>query len=159
MERRLGQVDLATGEVMEQGFVAYIAPKRINGFGQRWMAMAQDAAMLLAQSDLGADDMKVFFALVAKLDYENLLVLNQAEVARELGMQRQNVQRSMKRLLKMEVILEGPKIGLSRSYRFNPSFGWKGTARNHVKALSSHHRGRMEAAGITGVIKGGKQED
>lgn len=155
MERRLGQVDLETGEVMERGFVAYVAPKRTNGFGQRWMAMAQDAAMVLATSDLKADDMRMFFALVAKLDYENLLVLNQAEIAREIGMHRQHVQRSIKRLLALGVILEGPKVGLNRTYRFNPSFGWKGSARNHVKALSAH-RGRMDAAGITGVIDGGK---
>lgn len=156
MERRLGQVDLRTGEVLEEGFVAYVAPKRKNGFGQRWMAMAQDAAMMLAQSKLGADDFRVFMALVAKLDFENLLVLNQAELAREVGMQRQNVQRSLKRLLSMEVVLEGPKIGISRSYRLNPNFGWKGSARNHVTALQSHRIARMEAAGITGVIDGGR---
>ena len=32
-------------------------------------------------------------------------------------MQRQNVQRSIKRLMELGVILEGVKIGVSRSYR------------------------------------------
>ncbi|WP_198661951.1 MULTISPECIES: MarR family transcriptional regulator [Enterobacteriaceae] len=157
-QRRLGQIDMSTGEVLEDGFVAYIAPKRKNGFGTRWMAMAQDAAMMFAQSDLGADDFRVLMSLMAKLDFENLLVLNQAEMARELKMQRQNVQRSVKRLIGMGALLEGPRIGISRSYRFNPQFGWKGSARNHVIALDQERKRRMAAAGISGVIDGGTKE-
>ena len=157
-QRRLGQIDMSTGEVLEDGFVAYIAPKRKNGFGTRWMAMSQDAAMTFAQSDLGADDFRVLMSLMAKLDFENLLVLNQAEMARELKMQRQNVQRSVKRLIGMGALLEGPRIGISRSYRFNPQFGWKGSARNHVIALDQERKRRMAAAGISGVIDGGTKE-
>lgn len=157
-QRRLGQVDMSTGEVLEDGFVAYIAPKRKNGFGKEWMAMSQSAAMQLATSNLGADDFRVFMALVAKLDFENLLVLNQAEIAREIGMHRQHVQRSIKRLIGMGVLLEGPRIGVSRSYRLNPNFGWKGSARNHVIALDQERKRRMAAAGISGVIDGGTKE-
>ncbi|EIL6134483.1 MarR family transcriptional regulator [Salmonella enterica] len=120
--------------------------------------MAQDAAMMFAQSDLGADDFRVLMSLMAKLDFENLLVLNQAEMARELKMQRQNVQRSVKRLIGMGALLEGPRIGISRSYRFNPQFGWKGSARNHVIALDQERKRRMAAAGISGVIDGGTKE-
>ena len=53
-------------------------------------------------------------------------------------MQRQNVQRSIKRLMELGVILEGVKIGVSRSYRLNPSFGWKGSAKGHREALHEH---------------------
>ena len=47
-----------TGEVVE-GFVAYVVPKRKNGFQKGWMAMAQEAMMMLAQSNLTGNDMKV----------------------------------------------------------------------------------------------------
>lgn len=118
--------------------------------------MAQDATMVLAQNKkLGADDFRVFLGLVAHIDFENLLVLNQAELARELDMHRQHVQRSIKRLMATGAILEGPRIGVSRSYRFNPNFGWKGSAKNHVTALEQ----RMNAAGITGVVSGGQEPD
>ena len=53
-------------------------------------------------------------------------------------MQRQNVQRSIKRLMELGVILEGVKIGVSRSYRLNPSFGWKGSAKGHREVLHEH---------------------
>ena len=58
--------------------------------------------------------------------------------ARELDMHRQHVQRSIKRLIQLGIILEGVKIGISRSYRLNPSFGWKGSAKGHREALHEH---------------------
>jgi len=157
--RRLIQFDPETGEEMD-GFVAYLAPKRHNGFGQRWMAMAQDATRILALSeDLGREDYRVFLYLTSMIDFENLLVINQSQIAREMGRQYQNINRSIKRLVKMGVLIEGQRIGVSRSYRFNPEFGWKGAARNHVTALKDERERRMKAAGITGVIDGGGKPD
>ena len=69
------QIDHQTGEVVE-GFVAYVVPKRKNGFQKGWMAMAQDAMMMLAQSNLTGNDMKVMWAMLARLDYENLIQVN-----------------------------------------------------------------------------------
>ena len=141
---RVEQINSNTGELMHDSFLAVVFPKRRNGFGTRWLAMAQEALNLLARSDLGKDDFRVFFALVAQLDFENLLVINQSEIARDLGMQRQNVQRSIKRLMGLGAVLEGPKIGVSRSYRLNPSFGWKGSAKNHVIALDEERKKRAD---------------
>ena len=71
MNRHMQQIDHQTGEVVE-GFVAYVVPKRKNGFQKGWMAMAQEAMMMLAQSNLTGNDMKVMWAmLLARLDYEN----------------------------------------------------------------------------------------
>ena len=53
-------------------------------------------------------------------------------------MHRQHVQRSIKRLIQLGIILEGVKIGISRSYRLNPSFGWKGSAKGHREVLHEH---------------------
>ena len=75
------------------------------------------------------------------------MVVNQAELAKELGMHRQHVQRSIKRLIALGVILEGPKIGISRSYRLNPEFGWKGSARNHVIAPTRSARSEWRMLG------------
>ena len=64
-------------------------------------AMAQ--AMMLAQSNLTGNDMKVM-AMYARLDYENLIQVNQAEVSEQVGMNRHNVNRSIK-LIELGVIL------------------------------------------------------
>ena len=97
--------------------------------------MAQEAMMMLAQSNLTGNDMKVMWAMLARLDYENLIQVNQAEVSEQVGMNRHNVNRSIKKLIELGVILEGVKIGISRSYRLNPNFGWKGSAKGHIGRL------------------------
>ena len=135
MNKRLIQIDHDTGEVVD-GFVAYVVPKRKNGFQQGWLAMAQNGAEILSQSDLGANDFKVLMKLLSVLDYENLIQVSQADIARELDMHRQHVQRSIKRLIQLGIILEGVKIGISRSYRLNPSFGWKGSAKGHREVFA-----------------------
>ena len=137
MNKRLQQIDSETGEIID-GFVAYVVPKRKNGFGQGWLAMAQNGAEILAQSNLSGNDFKVLMKLLSVLDYENLIQVSQAEIARELNMHRQHVQRSIKRLLDLGILLEGVKIGISRSYRLNPNFGWTGSAKGHREALTDH---------------------
>ena len=88
------------------------------------------------------------WAMLARLDYENLIQVNQAEVSEQVGMNRHNVNRSIKKLIELGVILEGVKIGISRSYRLNPNFGWKGSAKGHrevsARALEGYQviRGR-----------------
>ena len=137
-----------TGEIMEGAVLGMFFPKRQNGFGTGWVAMAQNAMMELARSDLGAQDWRVFAAVVAKLDFENFLLLTIADLAKEIGMQRPNVSDSIKKLENLGVLIRGPKAGRSSTFRLNPSFGWKGSATNHQKAL----RDRMRAAGLS-VVK------
>jgi DNA-binding Lrp family transcriptional regulator len=91
--------------------------------------------------------MRVLFAALAKLDFENYLVLNQAQLARELGMKQGNVSRAVARLLEEGVLLAGPRIGVNRTYTLNPHYGWKGSARGHQEALQA----RMKAAGLSVV--------
>ena len=59
------------------------------------------------------EDFRVLMALLEQLDYENLITTNQAEIARELDMQRQNVQRSIKRLMALGVLLRGRRSALA----------------------------------------------
>ena len=51
--------------------------------------------------------------MLARLDYENLIQVNQAEVSEQVGMNRHNVNRSIKKLIELGVILEGVKIGIA----------------------------------------------
>ena len=132
------QIDHQTGEVVE-GFVAYVVPKRKNSFRKDGWQWLKEAMMMLAQSNLTGNDMKVMWAMLARLDYENLIQVNQAEVAEQVGMNRQTMLIvQSKKLIELGVVLEGVKIGISRSYRLNPNFGWKGSAKGHRQALHEH---------------------
>lgn len=148
-QKRMQQIDLESGEIID-GFVAYVAPKRANGFRDGWVAMAQQPMIELARSGLGSEALRVFLALVGRLDFENLLVVSQAEIAAELAMKKPSVNRAIEQLARVGVLLKGPRVGVHRSYRLNPRFGWKGSASSHQKALKE----RMKASRIKGVIEG-----
>lgn len=134
MSKRFTQVDTSTGEEVGS-FVAVIRPKQKSAF-QRHFTMNQDALKILAKT-LTGEQFKVLMILLADLDYENYIQVAQADIADSLDMQKTNVSRSVKVLLDLGVILLGPKVGRSHSYRLNPQFGWKGTVANHKKALKN----------------------
>ena len=151
----VGQVDEA-GKTLE-GYVAYLAPKRQNGFHGRWFAMAQEALKVL-KTFTHLDDFRVLVALLEQLDYENMIFASQADIGRDLSMSSAQVNRAIKRLVEVGAILRGPKRGINCSYKLNPNFGWKGSAKNHVEALDKHRNERMKSANITGVVEGGEPE-
>lgn len=134
MSNRITQIDTATGEEVGS-FVAVIRPKQKSAF-ERHFTMNQDALKILAKT-LTGEQFKVLMMLLADLDYENYIQIAQADIADALGMQKTNVSRSVKALIDLSVILQGPKVGRSYSYRLNPQFGWKGTVSNHKKALKN----------------------
>lgn len=151
---RVGQVDMSTGEILEGAQLVLTYPKRRNGFSDGWVAMAQHAMRELAMLNLGNEASRVFFLLVARLDFENWINLDQTACAAELGMARPNFARGLKKLRDSNVLLAGPKVGRNGTFRLNPSFGWKGSAKGHVQALTD----RMRARGLS-VVEGGAAVD
>ncbi len=129
---RITQIDESTGEVIG-GFVAVIRPKQKSSF-ERHFTMNQAALEIIA-TELSHEQTRVLMILLSELDYENYIQVAQVDIAEKLKMQKTNVSRAMKNLMQMDVILEGPRIGRSKTYRLNPQFGWKGTVSNHKKAL------------------------
>ena len=147
--KRFYRVDADTGEV-DDGFCAVVFKRARNGFGDKWCAMGQEAAELLALNGraLGMDGLRLLWWMISRMSFENHILVSQSEVARRMGMKQPAVSRSMRRLVDLGVLEQGPKVGSLRSYRLNPSFGWRGSGKTHQKALTV----RMKAAGITGVV-------
>jgi predicted transcriptional regulator len=152
--RRIDQIDPETGEVLSQGCLVYVPRKKHLSYG-RWFAMNQDICDVLMQFKR-VEDYKVLFALLKRLDFENFINASQAEIAKELDMHRPSVNQAIKRLIAAEAVIEGPKVGINRTYRLNPNFGWKGSVGNHKKAVSDQMRQRMDKAGIVGVVENGR---
>lgn len=140
-QKRIAQVDADTGEQLEGATLALYYPKRKNGFKQ-WTATNMDAFTRLATLPLGLQDLRVFFAVAARIDFENLIHLNQTEIAAQINMRPTNVGRSLRTLENMGIIEKGPKVSGHNTYRMNPEILWRGSAKNHHKALSD----RMKAA-------------
>lgn len=136
--KRLGQVDLVTGEILEDGQLVYLPAKRRNGFQHGgFMTVANVAAGKLAQMKLGAQANRVLFMLLAKLDYGNWINITQTEIAEELDMQPSHVSRAMKRLADEGILEIGPGEGTRKTYRLSPYYAWKGSAKSHREELNA----------------------
>ena len=145
-EKRIQSVDADTGEALDYTLVA-VAKKTQSAFGKRWIQMAQDPLMMLAEIK-SLDQMRVLMVLMSQVDFENWISVDQTEIASKIGMKKQNVNRAISALIERQVLLKGPRAGHSATYRLNPSYGWKGKAKSHREAL----RERMEAKGLS-VVK------
>ena len=152
--RKISSIDVETGEILNYAIVA-VRQKLGNGFCDGWLAMAQNALEMLATSDLQGADLRVLMMLLARLDFENYICISQTELAEALGMKQPNVSRSIKKLLELGILLDGPRFGRVRTYRLNPAYGWRGSAKNHRKALRAAEKAKK--AGFT-IHDGGKAE-
>lgn len=148
---RLTQYDTETGEEL-QGTIVLIPQKKKNEFHDGWVAMAQPAMQMFSQIR-SLEAQRVMWSLLARLDYENFVLVNQTEIAAELEMKKPNFSRAVKYLADMNILLVGPKVGRCSTYRLNPSMGWKGKGTNHSKALND----RLKASNMT-VIEGGRKD-
>lgn len=150
--KQIVQVDALTGQILEGATLAVHYPKRTNGFQHGgWMAVAHHPATRIAELKLGEEAYRVLFYAIGHLDFENLLVLNQTQAAAKLKMKQQSVNRALAKLIAAEVIEKGPRVSGRNTYRINPSFGWKGSAKSHRDALNA----RMKQAGLS-LIEGQK---
>ncbi|MBD2790586.1 helix-turn-helix domain-containing protein, partial [Xenorhabdus sp. DI] len=71
-----------------------------------------------------------YMILLAKLDYENWLRIRQKDIAKELNMNPPHVSRAIKELFEHGILVKGPKIGASNTYRLDPSFAFRGRDKN-----------------------------
>jgi len=134
MDNKIKQVNSDTGEVLD-GVLVWMPKKKISPF-ERHFTMNQDALKILANK-LNYEQFRVLMMLLADLDYENYIQITQQSIAESLDMQKSNVSRAVKGLLDLQIVLEGPKVGRSKTYRLNEQFGWKGTVSNHKRALKN----------------------
>lgn len=152
-------LDLNTGEHQDGVFV-YCPKKELSSFTRGgFMVLSQVRTDMLAHSDLNGMTLKVLLKLLGVLDMDNLIAINQSEIATSMGLQKQHFNRSIKKLIAEEILIEGAKLGQHKSYRLNAYYGWKGTIENHNKALESDPApltDRMKQYGIE-VIDGGKK--
>lgn len=64
----------------------------------------------------------------------NFVHFNQSAASRELGIAQPNISASIKRLIDMGIVLEGPKAGKFRTYQINPALAFAGGLRAGVRA-------------------------
>jgi hypothetical protein len=140
--------DRDTGQVLRETLppVVFLGrPKTFNElYGKgAWWVMADALARLMAfDKELSRQEpTRVFWYLVTRLDFENYIRVPQAEIVEALEMKKQNVSRAISLLEGKGILLRGPKVGQSYSWRLNPNCGFKGDPRGKVVRL---HDGKIE---------------
>ena len=119
-------IDTSTGEI-----VPAITWIRRAWKGETFVMVFQDAFIEIAKDKtLTGETKSVLMYLLGKLDFENFILMTQAEIAKELDLKKQNVSRAIRTLVERGIILEGPKVSRSRGYRINHDLGWKGNLKN-----------------------------
>ena len=152
-------VDSDTGEILSERVPMLVQrPVPVAFEKGGFFTMAQGPLKVFEEhaQDLGVDGFRVLMNLLRKLDYQNHIAVSQADMAREMGMQRPNVHRAIKRLIALGALIEGPKWGQNRTYTLNPAFGWKGKGSSLQKAVRTAEKAK--AAGLS-VVKGGQHQE
>lgn len=122
-------IDKNTGEKIEG--VVVICGLKINPYAKGWIMGSQEALKeLAADTDLTGESYKVLLYLLAILDFENWIQIQQKKIAKDLNMHKQRISRSIKKLEEKKIIIRGDRIGKSFAFRLNPYYGWKGKVKN-----------------------------
>jgi hypothetical protein len=82
---------------------------------------------------LTLSDYRIELYLMATIGFGNFVLVNQAELARELNLDKQTVHRSIKRLIALNILIPGPKSGKSNTYSLSPALCYMGKIGAGVK--------------------------
>jgi hypothetical protein len=114
---------------------------RINSIEECVFGMAQDALLMLAKDkELTLEPKNVLLYLLSQLDFENFIQVPQVEIASALDMDKAKVSKAIKLLLEKGVLIRGPKLARSSSFRLNPNFGYKGNPLGKVYRTADGRR-------------------
>ena len=161
--RVVGYIDERTGK--EYGFPVIFGRKR-DPYGNGWIMNSQEALDIIAEDkDFKGTTLRVLLKVCARVDFENWVHLPLKELADELDIDKADVSRNIKLLVKKGILLKSEKIGRSYAYRLNPEFGWKGKVKNldeyrkeKEEEISREERDRNRKKGLE-LIKNKKSGD
>ena len=118
-----------TGEIVEG--VPVLCGVKHNPYAKGWVMNNQEALEIIAKDkEITGRIHRILWFLIARLDFENWIQISQKEICEELSMRKEDVSSGIKLLEKKRILLRGPKVGRSYSFRINPDFGWKGDVKN-----------------------------
>jgi predicted transcriptional regulator len=142
----MGMVDLDTGEVFEEGVNVLVGKRSKTPYapGKWFMANQEGWHTLAKDTELTLRSRRVLDFLFGRLDFENWILVSQAEIAEELELDKANVCRAIKQLVDKGILFRGPKTGRSVTFRLNPRYGYKGDR----KSLQNSNLLRLPLPGV-----------
>lgn len=121
-----------TGEYSDPTHI--LIPRRVKVTD--WLMTFHKGTELLAKDkEIGAEGLRVFLYVTSHVDYENKLLVTQADVKEALEMKQSAVSRAFKLLVNKGILVEANKVGTSKTYYLSTDYGWKGSARRLKERL------------------------
>ena len=94
------------------------------------VSMTEQAKM---EKPLTQTEYRVRDYLMGTIGIGNFVYVNQAEVGRELRLTPANVCNAIKRLISLQILIQGPKSGRNNTYMVNPAFCFAGYLETGIK--------------------------
>ena len=130
--RRLGTIDLETGEIFEDGVPVWVKAK--IRWKEDWIMGFQEAFLRISEDkDMTHQMTRVWLNLLGRLGFENWVAIPQVEVCESLSMKKSDVSRAIKKLCDKGILLRGPKLGRTTALKINSRYAWKGKVSNLEK--------------------------
>lgn len=117
-------VDPKTGQI--EGEIPVLVHQKAH-LRDDWMFAHKKGYLRLAKEGLRGTDFEVLMVYFALLNFDNYIQLSQQDIADYLGIAKQSVHRSTKKLIEKKILLEGERVGRNKTYILNAFFGWKGS--------------------------------
>jgi hypothetical protein len=140
-------VDRHTGELYDADaeggtFVYFPHRPRLREAG--FMSFQAAFRELSRDRELRGNPRAVLDYMLSELNWENWIAVSQSEISKATGIDKYEVSRAVKMLVNKQVLLVGPKLGRSGSYRLNSKYGWKGSIRNLEEYRTGAERNHLE---------------
>ena len=93
-------------------------------------AFQEGMSEIICDRDLSGEDVRVFFGIVASLEYENIFRMSLTALSRELGIDRSNVSKSVSKLVRKNYLTKIDSQGKVNHYMVDPRIAFKSRASN-----------------------------
>ena len=91
---------------------------------------------IICDKDLSGEDVRIFFGIVANLEYENIFRMPLAVLSRQLGIDRSNISKSVSKLVQKNYLTKISSQGRVNHYMADPRIAFKSRASNLSGVMS-----------------------
>ena len=91
-------------------------------------AFQEGLSEIICDRDLSGEDVRIFFGIVANLEYENIFRMPLAALSRELGIDRSNISKSVSKLVQKNYLTKINTQGRVNHYMADPRIAFKSRA-------------------------------
>ena len=103
-------------------------------YGTEWNQMNHGALEKIGKdTDMTLTAYRVMVLLMARLGWNNEIAIHQGEMAKELGIHRQQVSKAIKLLLTKDWVYQGKPLGQIKTYILNEELSFRGKPDQHRK--------------------------